>query len=340
MRQKYMAVLAAVLSMLLTACAPGVLPFASGTGDVPTTDATQQSEEIQSPDAADDTMALVTEEDFRTALQAVADDTEKLSVYRDFFENFRMQENEYIDFAKLLEQAGDSVMQRKVLYTLYCMDPTEAHGQLMSDMTLKLTPQDDAKAEGLLNSLLDELKKCDEDGFSTEGLKAITDSADWKESFFIDNGTFTSHTEFEGETLQATIDSDSLGTKAVLVSDNTRYLCDLSYAGETVGKVALSDGKAEGAYCLLKLSDDGGNVETVSGEVRDGHYVNQITVVANGTTYTGTFDDAGKTKEEQPQGLKGCAYAYSKDGNRYLYIADVNASDFVANIADMGFTAF
>ncbi len=42
-----------------------------------------------------------------------------------------MKDDEYVEYATLCGEAGDSVTQRKVLFTLYRLDPTEAHGQLL-----------------------------------------------------------------------------------------------------------------------------------------------------------------------------------------------------------------
>ena len=76
---------------------------------------------------------------------------------------------------------------------------------------------------------------------------------------------------------------------------------------------------------------------TVNGYIKDGHYVNQLDVTVEGTLYQGNFDDAGKTKEAQPEGFEGVVYAYAEDGSNYLYVEDADAADWVAKTDEMGF---
>ena len=56
--------------------------------------------------------------------------------------------------------------------------------------------------------------------------------------------------------------------------------------------------------------------------------------------YIGSFDDAGKTKEEQPEGFEGVVYAYTEDKSKYLYVENADALTWVANVADLGFGEF
>ncbi len=79
---------------------------------------------------------------------------------------------------------------------------------------------------------------------------------------------------------------------------------------------------------------------TVNGYIKDGHYVNQLDITIAGIVYQGMFDDAGKTKEEQPEGLEGVAYAFTEDRSNYLYVEDADAATWVADVAKMGFGEF
>ncbi len=284
--------------------------------------------------------ALVTEEDYRGAIASASDDEKKLELYTEFSSVYRMSADEYKEYAALCEKAGDTVSQRRALFALYRIDPTEEHGRMMSDMTLKITAKDDDKAEGLLAALAAERKNCEADGFSPEAVKKLIASDDWKKSFFIDNGTFTSHTEFSGEGISALTDADSIESRVVITEGDSRYLCIVSYDGVRVGRAGVKDGKTEGDYYFRQMDAENVDIVSAKGYIKDGHYVNQLEVKAGDTVYSGSFDDAGHTKEKQPEGFEGVVYAYAADGGNYLYVEGADAATFVANVGEMGFEDF
>ncbi len=319
-----------LMSVMLLACA-GASQTAEEVSD--TAGATAQEPEKEEK-------VLVTEEDYREAISSAKDDPEKLKLYREFSAGYKMNADEYTEYATLCEKDGDTISQRNALYALYRMDPSEAHGQLLSDMTLKITSKDDDKAEGLLKKVADELENCEADDFSPEAVKGVIASDDWKKSFHIDNGTFTSHTEFTGDEISALVDSDSLQTRAVITVGDKRYLCDISYNRIDVGHEQIKDGEPEGEYYYRQKDDAGVDIVSVKGYIKDGHYVNQLDIIVNSTLYSGSFDDSGKTKEEQPEGFKGVVYAYSEGKANYLYVENADAASFVANVGKMGFEEF
>ncbi len=324
-----------LLSLMLAACAP----------QTQTTDdaAAGQADGKEQTDSSNDDAAdaqLVTEEDYRNAIESASGDDKKLELYAQFSSVYKMTEAEYLEYAALCEKAGDTVSARKALFTLYRSDPTEQHGQMLSDMTLKITPADDEKAEGLLDALLAELKKCEDDDFSPDAIKQIFASNDWMKSFYIDNGTFTSHTEFSSESLEAVVDSDNLYTRAVITSGSDRYMCAVSYNGVDAGHEQIADNKPEGKYYYRQKDAENVDIVCANGYIKDGHYVNQLDITVGNITYSGSFDDAGKTKEEQPQGFEGTVYAYAPDGGNYLYVEDADPETFVAKVGEIGFSEF
>ena len=311
----------------LSACGgKEVLPEPSGTQE----DSAKQEAAEEKP--------LVTEEDYREAIASAADDAKKLELYREFASGYRLKEDEYIEYAGLCEKADDTAGQREVLFNLYRIDPTEEHGQLLSDMTLKITGDD--KIESLLNDMVAELKNCEADDFSPEGLRGLIASDDWKKTFYIDNGTFTSNTEYNGDGITAVVSSDTLATRAVITAGDIRYLCELNYDGTNVGHVEAKDGASSGRYYYRQLDADDVDIISVNGYINEGHYVNQTDFTVGSTVYHGSFDDAGHTKEEQPEGFEGVVYAYTDDKANYLYVENADASNWVANVADMGLGEF
>ena len=322
------------LSLMTAGCAGKAQSEPAPSGSVQ--DATGESEEDLSGGSE---AVLVTEEDYRNAL-ASADDDRKLDIYREFAKSYKMTEDEYRDYANLCEKAGDTVSQRDALFMLYRTDPTEEHGNLLSAMTLKITDSDDEKAGVLLKDLFEALMNCDAGDFSPEAAKEAVTSDDWKKSFYIDNGTFTSNTEYSGDGISATVSSDQLATRAVITSGEIRCFCDVSYNGVNVGSVGISDGVPEGTYCYRQFDPEGVDIIHVNGYISDGHYVNRMDVVVGGVSYHGEFDDAGKTKEEQPEGFSGVVYAYAEDGSNYLYVENAEAQNWVAKPDEMGFGDF
>ena len=135
-----------LISMMLTACAD--------TGQSETVPASEDTNAEESTDVNSDddtaTAKLITEEDYRKAIASASDDDKKLELYTEFSSVYKMTEQEYLEYAALCEKAGDTVSARKALFALYRSDPTEQHGQMLSDMTVRITPADDDKAQGLL----------------------------------------------------------------------------------------------------------------------------------------------------------------------------------------------
>ena len=287
-------------------------------------------------DTVEEVKPLVTEEDYRNAIAGESDNAKKLEIYREFAAGYKLKEDEYLDYAALCGEAGDTAAQRDVLFTLYRMDPTEEHGEMLSEVTVKLTPNDDAEAGELLKKLVDVLKNCEGEDFDPEAVKEIILSDEWKKSFYIDNGTFTSNTEYEG----STVSSDTLSTRAVITEGDMRYLCEVNYDGVNVGRVEAKDGASSGKYYYRQLDDENVDIISVNGYINEGHYVNQADFTVGSTVYHGSFDDAGHTKEEQPEGFEGVVYAYTDDKTNYLYVENADASDWVADVSDMGFGEF
>ena len=288
----------------------------------------------------DQTTFLVTEDDYRNALSSCDDNGEKIKIYAEFAKNYRLDEAEYLDYAKLCEEAGDTVSQRNVLLMLYRTDPTEEHGQLLSNMVLQITPSDDENAKEVLNSVVDAMDNLDGEDFSSTKISDIVGSKLWKQSFYIENGTFTSNTKYNDNNLNAEVESDSLYTRVVITSSDMRYLCEVTYNGVNVGVEELKDGKPGGKYCYRQMDTEDVDILRVDGYTDNGHYVNQIKITVGDTCYQGVFDSEGKTKEEQPDGLAGVAYAYTEDRSKYLYVADVDAVNWIADISEMGFEEF
>ncbi len=282
----------------------------------------------------------VTEEDFRNAIASETDDENKLKTYKDFASNYKMNKDEYLEYASLCEKAGDTVSERRALYLLYISDPTEENGERLSDMTLKITDSDDQNAGTLLEKLADEIGKCEADATSVEGVRSIIASDDWKASFHIDNGTFTSKTEYTKDGLCADISSDSVRTRVIITKPDKKYACDVSYDGTSVAYGEVKDGKPEGGYFCQKTDPEGIDIVIVKGYYNNDHYVNQCDITIGESVYHAAFDDDGKTKEKQPEGFKGVVYAYTDDGNNYLYVTDGDVSDWVASIKDLGFEDF
>lgn len=317
--------------LLIVLCAAFITACAGKEPEAPADTPVQTEKEESKP--------LVTEEDFRDALANESDDKKKLEIYDEFFAGYRLTEDEYKEYAALCEKTGDAVKQREVLYKLYTIDPTEEHGQLLSEMTYSITGKDDDKAASLLENMVEELKNCGDDDFSPDGLKSIIGSDDWKRSFYLDNGTFTSHTGYKDDKISASVASDMLATRAVITEGDVKYLCDISFESESFGHVGLKDGVPEGEYCY-RLIENGVDIVLVNGYYKEGHYVNQFEMTVGGIKYKGSFDEKGKTKETQPEGFSGVVYAYTEDGSKYLYAEDTTVDEFVADAKKLGLEGF
>lgn len=298
-------------------------------------DGNTPAETVSQPETAQLTQAPVTEEDYRNAISSASGE-EKIALYRDFCANYIMSEEEYRDYAGLLADAGDSLSARDVLFMLYRSDPSEEHGELLAAQSVEMTGENHPEAEEVLARLTESLEKLGTDDFSADEIRELLASDEWKDTFYIDNGTFTSHTEVSGGRLSASVDSDSLSTKVLLTTSDEGFLLHVTPAHLSAGR----RGNADDSYVYRSIGADGVDIVSVTGYAKEGHYVNQLDLTVDGLLYQGSFDDAGKTKEEQPEGVNGTVYAYSDDQSRYLYAEGVSPDNFVATPDALGFETF
>ncbi|MCR5673548.1 MAG: hypothetical protein K6F87_07530, partial [Lachnospiraceae bacterium] len=228
------------------------------TADPGTPDSATATETEEVSEESTDT--LVTEDDYRNAIASAADDEKRLELYKQFSSSYRMNADEYIAYAGLCEAAGDTVSQRNALWRLYMIDPTEENGQRMSDVVVNITDAEDANAADMIKNVVEEVKKCEADDFSSDGLRTIFTSEEWKNSFWLDNGTFTSHTKYLGDKVSATVDADSIETRVTVTADDDRYFARMSYDGLSAGHVSKGDASGDKYYLRQK---DAGGVDTV-----------------------------------------------------------------------------
>ena len=281
---------------------------------------------------------LVTEEDYRSAL-AMLDSSDlagKIELYNEFSNIYQLTEDEYLDFAAAYSEIGDANSQRDILHKLYRLDPSKEHGEMMSDVAYVISDADNGETIDILQSLADVLDAASAEDFTTKAITDIVGTDAWKESFYIDNGTFTSHTVYSGSAIDSDIMSDKIITKGKITRDGKLYSFDVSAAGCTIGVCELSENNPEGGFSVFEYDSDGNLTLKKSGNIKDGHCVGDLTVVLNGTEYKGTFGDDGLTSETQQEGLEGVVYAYDASETNYLYVEGKTAEEWKADLEFVG----
>ena len=106
-----------------------------------------------------------------------------------------------------------------------------------------------------------------------------------------------------------------------------------------LGEAVLKEGGYSGAVTVAYSDGEGNPVRAYTGTLQDGICVEEIGIEYQGATYTGKLNADGTTAEEQyPKVAEagGVVYAYTGDGQSYLYQEDAAQETFRLDAAWLG----
>lgn len=319
-----------VLSLTLTGCG-GTESTTNGNADL----------EEDNVNIAEETVIegneLVTEEDYRNAIKIYdnSDLTGKVELYKAFSTVYQLTEDEYIEYASICGETGDTNAQRDILHKLYRLDPTKEHGEMMSAVPYTITDEENESVNSLQN-LADILDGASSEGFSINAVSDFVATDAWKNTFYIDNGTFSSHTICEGNSIAGDITSDRILTKGIIKRNGKQMIFETSAIGSTISQCELSENNLEGNFSIFEYDSDGSLSVAKNGTIKDGHCVGDIYINLGGIEYKGSFDDDGLTKEAQVEGVDGAIFAYDEGHRNYLYATGEDSKIWRADLEYIG----
>lgn len=271
-----------------------------------------------------------TEEELRQAILTLQENQEDMAQKQEYYERLLAMdvfgEEDYEELARIYGSKGDWQRQRRILFKLLRLYPSEEHAALLSAVTVY---RDDTEGEMavLAGQIREALELQD-----AAALRALTATGEWRRLLQEDMDAIETRTCYRAgeETLQV-----SAGGSAVEITclDGQGYL--MFYRDENdrivLGGATLRDGVYTGDVRVSYFDGEGNVTHSVQGTLGNGVCVGQVTIAYQGVEYAGTFAEDGTTVEEQLKEVTergGVVYAYGSGGKAYLYQENVGPEDF------------
>ena len=259
---------------------------------------------------------------------------ERQAYYEELLARDLFTEQDYQDLAQLYADAGNDAAQRRMLWQVLHLYPSDAYAERLE----RLIVERDASSEAAA-ALIDNLKQALEER-SASALRMLVASGDWRSIMQEAPEMYATRTRYRDGTLTVQIVSDDFETTVCLLDGGGSYLYGrINEAGALIASAQYTGGAYEGeaAVCWFDAQNElyKDYAVTLQGNV----CVGELTVVYDGVTYTGTLDESGKSQEQQQSNANGVVYAYQSGGNKYLYLEDTTVDDFRLECTDIGLPA-
>lgn len=274
--------------------------------------------------------AISSEEDFRIAISETTGLEDKIALYDRFSSQYTLSETEYIDYADTCASLGDTKKQRDILWTLYRLDPSKEHGELISDRCMYLD-ESDIDAIKLVEALKERLDKIGGDDFDIASIVTLVNGDSWGTNFFLDSGIYTSHAGYFGDGYEAHIRSGRVSTDIIITEADRELSVFTDSFGSVVKVCKLNDEAYEGDFAIVDYDTEGESISKKVGTIKDGHCIGTLTLVIEGVAFSGQFDDNGITTEAQQDKVEGVVYAYNDSKNKYLFIENADPESWTAS---------
>ncbi len=307
-------VLAALLPALLAACA---VTEENGASSGPVSPAQMETDALRAG-LADGTLSAAERQQYYEELLA-----------RDLF-----TEQDYLNLAQLYEDAGDSAAQRRMLWQMLHLYPSDAYAERLE----RLIVERDASSEetaALINSLKQALQER-----NASALRLLVASGDWRSLLQEAPEMYATRTRYRDAALTAQIVSDDFETTVCLLDGEGGYLYGrINEAGALIASAQYTQSAFEGAASVCWFDAQNELYKEYAAMLQGNVCVGELTVTYDGDTYTGTLDENGKSTEKQQTNANGVVYAYQNGGNKYLYLEGATEEDFRMDNTAIGLPA-
>lgn len=326
-------------SLVITACSQPAGDAAPGVSAPSRTDsidgaASAQGEGTRPP--------MMTEQQLREAVAGLGQTGDDLDQKQEYYELLLSMdvftESDYIELAQIYGSQGDSEGQRRMLSRALRLYPSKEYAERLSEIVVKRTDAD-METAGLADNLMNALEQQ-----NLPELKSLIQSEEWLKAMQENISGLGTRICYQagGDTVQ--IFSDSPDVELTWQrSDGGFYYYRERGDGSVLGTADYGDGAYNGAVTVTYY-DAEGNVNRVYSSTMSGNVcVGSITVTVDGKEYTGKLNDDGTTAEEQYKAVEelgGVLYAYSADGNSYLYQSGITAEAFKIDCSFLGLPVY
>lgn len=261
-------------------------------------------------------------------------DAERQEYYEELLARDLFTEQDYLDLAQLYADAGDAAAQRRMLWQVLHLYPSDAYAERLE----RLIVERDASSEAAA-ALVANLKQALEER-SASALRMLVASGDWRSIMQEAPEMYATRTRYRDGTLTVQIVSDDFETTVCLLDGEGSYLYGrVNGAGALIAAAQYTGGAYEGEAAVCWFDAENELYKDYAVTLQGNLCVGELTVVYDGVTYTGTLDENGKSQEQQQSNANGVVYAYQDGGKKYLYLEDVTAEDFRLDCTAIGLPA-
>lgn len=259
---------------------------------------------------------------------------ERQAYYEELLARDLFTEQDYLDLAQLYADAGDTAAQRRMLWQVLHLYPSDAYAERLE----RLIVERDASSEAAA-ALVGSLKQALEER-SASALRLLIASGDWRSVMQEAPEMYATRTRYRDGTMTAQIVSDDFETTVCLLDGGGSYLyARVNAAGALIAAAQYTGGAYEGEAAVYWFDAQNDLYKNYAVTLQGNVCVGALTVVYDGITYTGTLDENGKSKEEQQSNANGVVYAYQNGGNGYLYLEGATKEDFRLDCTAIGLPA-
>lgn len=285
---------------------------------------------------------LCTETDYRTAIAELGTEESDLLLAVEYYDKLWLMdaftEDDFDALVQVYETLGDAEKLRETLIRRHTYYPSEANVSAISSVIVYRDKDDEGVTE-LMNTFISTLNADDK-----TGIKAMVLSEAWGEEMQDALVGVCRKTLYSGNGYVAQITSDTYSTEISVLREDTSFVYyKLDASGEIMAETFWKDGNYTEGYVISYYTAEGELLKECSGTFDNGISVGEFTMKYDGGTYTGEFDEKGKTTVEQKDKISnkgGVVYAYNKSKQKYLYVEDADIETFMIDYEYLGLPAY
>ena len=283
-----------------------------------------------------------TEEELRQAIALLGDEGEELSRKREYYERIQAMdlfgEEDYAALAQVYAGMGEWKLQRSMLSKALRLYPSREYADQLGAVVVQGDPGDTELA-AFAQEIMTALEQRD-----MAVLGGLADREEWVRLLQDGMPGILCRTRYcEGENVLQIAAEDGCAEITWQGSENRFYYYKKDGTGMLLGETSLTESGYNGDVTVDYSDPEGNIIRSYRGTLADGICVDQITVVVQGTEYTGKLNSDGTTAEEQYQKVAdagGVVYAYTADGRSYLYQEEAAPETFRMDAAYLGFPEY
>lgn len=261
-------------------------------------------------------------------------DAERQEYYEELLARDLFTEQDYLDLAQLYADRGDAAAQRRMLWQVLHLYPSDAYAERLERLIVERDASSEANA-----ALIANLRQALEER-SASALRMLIASGDWRSIMQEAPEMYATRTRYRDGTLTVQIVSDDFETTVCVLDGGGSYLYGrVNAAGALIAAAQYTGGAYEGEAAVCWFDAENELYKDYAVTLQGNVCVGELKVVYDGITYTGTLDESGKSQEQQQSNANGVVYAYQEGGNKYLYLEDVTADDFLLDCTAIGLPA-